>query len=75
MRYEFEKLLVTLVSGEIERVRTFFLFFFILFYFFSLVCIYRPKYDILSDMAEMIRYGPVFKLERNNHVFVSAEVL
>ena len=62
MRYEVEKLRVTLVSGETKRMRTFF-FFFLYFSCFKPVFIYQPKYGILSGIAETIQYGLVFKLE------------
>ena len=43
-------------------------------FFLGPICIYRPKYGILSGLAKTIWYGPIFKPERNNHVSVLAEV-
>ena len=56
MWYEAKKLQVMLVSGEIGRVRT-------PFFFLGMICIYKPKYGILSSLAKTIWYGIVFKPE------------
>ena len=46
------------------------IFFFLYFSCFRSIFIYWPKYGILFGIAETIQYGPVFKLEQNNHVSV-----